>query len=30
MPRLGRLFILGGCYHIMDRNLEHQNIFAQK
>ena len=27
MPRLGRLHIPGGCYHVMGRGLERRRIF---
>ena len=27
VPRLGRLHIPGGCYHVMGRGLERRNIF---
>jgi hypothetical protein len=28
MPRIGRLHISGGCYHVIGRGLERRNIFA--
>tara|TARA_R110002167_G_scaffold30424_1_gene100422 strand:+ start:18801 stop:19811 length:1011 start_codon:yes stop_codon:yes gene_type:complete len=28
MPRIGRLFIPGGCYHLIGRGLEKRNIFG--
>ena len=28
MPRIGRLHIPGGCYHVMGRGLERRRVFA--
>lgn len=30
MPRLGRLHIVGGYYHVMGRGLERRDIFKTK
>ena len=27
MPRIGRLHIIGGCYHVMARDLDRRRIF---
>ena len=30
MPRVGRLHIVGGCYHVMGRGLERRRVFASE